>query len=220
MPDLKTIKSNYSRISTVELIELSKKPNELRKEIIPVLRDELKSRNEMPAVEAMDALLNDQSNKKKLRSETQDVLLQEIEDRMANGETIESIRIDLNEREIDIAELYNEDSIYKEENFERRLIEEIDKRKQDNEGYDEIKRNFIENEGLSEEGATKLISDAKAKGHRNKEVGGIAFIVGCLVTLFTFVNAHANKGGVYIIAYGAIIFGGLQYLRGVKQSRE
>ncbi len=54
-------------------------------------------------------------------------------------------------------------------------------------------------------------------GQTNMVIGGIVFLVGLVLTLGTM--AMASGGGTYVVAWGAIVFGGLQFLRGLAQSR-
>jgi len=54
-----------------------------------------------------------------------------------------------------------------------------------------------------------------AEGTRNMAVGGVIFAVGSAITLVTF--SAARGGGHFILAWGAILFGGLQVLIGVVQ---
>jgi len=49
-------------------------------------------------------------------------------------------------------------------------------------------------------------------GKRNIIIGGIVALVGLIVTLATSYN-----GGVVIIAWGAILYGIIQFFRGIKQ---
>ncbi len=52
-----------------------------------------------------------------------------------------------------------------------------------------------------------------AKGKRDMVVGGLWCGGGIVVTLYTY--AAASGGGTYVVAWGAILFGGIQFLRGV-----
>jgi hypothetical protein len=48
-------------------------------------------------------------------------------------------------------------------------------------------------------------------------IGGLICAVGVVVTLATYNEAASNGGGSYIIAWGAIVFGGIRFLRGVAR---
>jgi hypothetical protein len=50
-------------------------------------------------------------------------------------------------------------------------------------------------------------------GMKQMVIGGLICIVGIVVTVGSF-NA-ARAGGSYVVAYGAIIWGGFQFLRGL-----
>jgi hypothetical protein len=56
----------------------------------------------------------------------------------------------------------------------------------------------------------------KAAGQRNMLLGGLWCGGGLLVTIATF--AAAAGGGVYLIAWGAILFGAIQFFRGLSQA--
>jgi len=53
------------------------------------------------------------------------------------------------------------------------------------------------------------------EGSRNMAIGGVTFVLGSLITLATF--SAAQGGGRFILAWGAILFGGGQFLVGVVQ---
>jgi hypothetical protein len=67
------------------------------------------------------------------------------------------------------------------------------------------------------EGATPTAraNAAAAVAKRNMLVGGLWCGGGLLVTLFTYMAA--SGGGTYVVAWGAIIFGGWQLLKGISQ---
>ena len=52
-------------------------------------------------------------------------------------------------------------------------------------------------------------------GLRNMAIGGVICIIGILVTAVTY--GAASGGGHYVIAWGAIVFGGFQFLKGLFQ---
>jgi hypothetical protein len=55
-------------------------------------------------------------------------------------------------------------------------------------------------------------------GRTNMMIGGLVCVVGLLVTVGSLAAAHGNGGGSYMIAWGAIVFGAIQFLRGLSQS--
>jgi|GEM_PF-4327022 len=56
-------------------------------------------------------------------------------------------------------------------------------------------------------------------GMSNKAIMGLVImIIGCAVTFFSYqAAASSSTGGTYVVAWGAIIFGGLQFLRGLAE---
>lgn len=88
----------------------------------------------------------------------------------------------------------------------------------------EIKKVLIEN-GLSEETAATVINnmkEAQAQAHKeagkkNMIFGALWCIGGILVTALTY-QAASSGGGSYVVAWGAIVFGAIQFFRGVAQS--
>lgn len=44
--------------------------------------------------------------------------------------------------------------------------------------------------------------------------GGITFVIGLVITIWTY--ASALNGGVYVVAWGAIIFGAIRFFRGMS----
>ncbi len=91
----------------------------------------------------------------------------------------------------------------------------------------EIKRRLIE-QGLSAEAADIVVGNlgkaiAKAKqeaGQRNMLFGALWCVGGIVVTAATFAAASNSGGGSYVVAWGAIVFGAIQFFRGLSQSAE
>ena len=78
-------------------------------------------------------------------------------------------------------------------------------------------RDFNGNEGFIE-GATKikqLPMMNKEVGKKNMLYGALWFIGGVVVTIGTY--SAASGGGSYLVAWGAILFGGIQFLQGLYQ---
>ena len=60
---------------------------------------------------------------------------------------------------------------------------------------------------------TAAIVSHTEKANHDMMVGGLWFFGGLAVTSFTFLAA--SGGGSYMVAWGAILFGGIQFFRGV-----
>ncbi|HOX08888.1 MAG TPA: hypothetical protein PK280_21010 [Planctomycetota bacterium] len=60
-------------------------------------------------------------------------------------------------------------------------------------------------------------TESRKAGVRNLIVGGLWCGGGTLVTILTFAMASGGGGGTYVVAWGAILFGGIQMIRGLFQ---
>ena len=82
-------------------------------------------------------------------------------------------------------------------------------------------------QGLEEATAATVVNnlrEARAKAvkeaaHKNMLYGALWCIGGIVVTAVTY-SAAAGGGGSYVVAWGAILFGGIQFFRGLIQSAE
>ncbi|HEV2176083.1 MAG TPA: hypothetical protein VGW33_02620 [Terriglobia bacterium] len=63
----------------------------------------------------------------------------------------------------------------------------------------------------------KVVPEAtKAAGRKNMLRGGLWCVGGIVVTVATY-SAAASGGGTYFVAWGAILFGGIQFFKGMYQ---
>lgn len=83
-------------------------------------------------------------------------------------------------------------------------------------------REILIEKGLPEDAATHIVdtlqeqiaSAKKKRAGKDALYGGLWFFGGILVTVLTYASA-SNGGGTYFVAWGAIIFGGIQFFRGI-----
>jgi hypothetical protein len=84
----------------------------------------------------------------------------------------------------------------------------------------------LKDRGLDAEAAATVVGKLeqtkanalKRAGKRNMFFGAMWCIGGIAVTAITY-EAASQGGGTYVIAWGAIVFGGIQFLHGLIQSR-
>jgi hypothetical protein len=58
---------------------------------------------------------------------------------------------------------------------------------------------------------------SRSNAGRDMAIGAVVCIVGLVITLGTYAAASgSSSGGRYVVAWGAIIFGAFQFLRGLK----
>jgi hypothetical protein len=91
-------------------------------------------------------------------------------------------------------------------------------------GSDWVKvRDDVGNEGFIE-GNTKIkvipeaVTVTRELGGKNMLHGALWCIGGITVTFVTYSSAVSSGGGTYVVTWGAILFGGLQFLKGMYQS--
>lgn len=88
---------------------------------------------------------------------------------------------------------------------------------------DETIQSQLREQGLDTESVTTITSSLRAEfvayqreeARKNMLHGGLWLLGGCAVTGVTF--ALASDGGSYVMTWGAVIFGGFQFLKGVYQ---
>ena len=57
----------------------------------------------------------------------------------------------------------------------------------------------------------------RSMARQNLIIGGVVCLVGLVITIYSFARATSSGGGSYLIAWGAIIFGAIQFFRGLAQ---
>ena len=86
-------------------------------------------------------------------------------------------------------------------------------------------KNILIQQGYSQEAANtvvdalvKTIADnRKKRASSDMKIGGAVCIIGIVITAVTY-NMAKEKGGTYFIAWGAIAFGAIQFLKGLFNS--
>ena len=68
------------------------------------------------------------------------------------------------------------------------------------------------------ERADRAKNERRVAGRRHMIVGAIICVLGIVVTAITY--SSAEHGGSYVIWWGAIAFGGLQFFRGLIQATD
>jgi len=67
--------------------------------------------------------------------------------------------------------------------------------------------------------ADGMKNERQVAGRRHMIVGGIVCAVGITVTAATY-SAASEGGGNYVVAWGAIVFGAIQFFRGLAQASD
>ena len=80
----------------------------------------------------------------------------------------------------------------------------------------------LHRDGLDRETAIDVTLDVcrmrgeelRRSGQKSVAVGGLFVVIGLALTIFTYAKA-SGSGGRYLVAYGPVIFGGMQLVRGL-----
>jgi hypothetical protein len=69
------------------------------------------------------------------------------------------------------------------------------------------------------ERADQTKNERRAAGQRQMIMGGVICAIGLIVTIVSY-TAVEHAGGTYVVAWGAIIFGGIRFFRGLVQATD
>jgi hypothetical protein len=204
--DLQELKNHYATLSTIELLELSKSWKDLREDAIPYLLDELEKRGEKVEFKTeVEENVTDIEDHKALQ--------EELNERLANDESVDSIRENFVSRGINFMEVlaHNEEMAEQE-----RLYNLTTEKKLTNISETDIQNHLVENEGLNEYDAYLQIENLKKRGKRN-QLFGLLWLFGAItITLFSYESRKIT--GSYIIYFGAMIYGIIRFFVGLKQA--
>ena len=181
MDNLKIIEDNYKNMSDDKLKLIVTELDSLIVEAIPILQQELLNRNLKEEVLVVtNFLLNPKENQNIYENLSVGELQEIIDERVNSGESIESIKIDLEENGVNIFEIFNTDSkerekIYKNISYLKDLgytEEEVSK---------ELKSEFP----LEESEAKRLQYELKSKG-KKRLIFGYSTVFITFVIIFGF----------------------------------
>jgi DNA-binding transcriptional regulator YhcF (GntR family) len=112
-----------------------------------------------------------------------------------------------------------------DEKYSEALWNYIIEKKENDTSEKEILDGLFER-GLDEDSAKKMLSETEDKvtqlvSHYDTQIiiGGLSFCLGVFITLITFSQAKIN-GGIYVVAWGAIVFGALRFFKAIPQKNK
>ncbi|MES2763889.1 MAG: hypothetical protein V4677_16860 [Bacteroidota bacterium] len=211
MLDLQLIKEKYQAMLTDDLIRLSKKPKDLREEVIPVLKAELIRRGKRDDAAVVDQIL-EETQKLKYQGLSLVELREIVRERLDAGEEMESIKIDFRLNGIDVFELLKE-----EVKFEEEVFGSITQMKQEGASVTDIDDHLEKTYQIDKADTSKLRSELIVKGKRNQTWGFVLIMISCVFLLIMCLNdsTHGLK------AYGLMLISGISmYALGVKQAKD
>ena len=67
------------------------------------------------------------------------------------------------------------------------------------------------------ERANKTKDERRVAGRRHMIMGAVVCVIGIVITVWSYAAAEEAGGGSYVVAWGAIVFGAIQFVRGLVQ---
>ncbi len=208
--DLSAIEQNYQAMATEDLIRLSKKPSDLRIEVIPILQNELLNRGKREdAMELSNYLIKTKT------SEDIDMSTDEftnlINERIDSGESVDSIKIDLKEKGINLVDVVIEDEKLRKKAFD--LIIDLNKQGLLEKDLD---KKVMAAFSISQGDVDILKSQLRQRG-RNNQVSGYALVIISIIFMIVFFSIG---GYVTITAILALVGGISMIVNGHDQLRK
>ena len=194
MIDLKMIEDNYKKVSDDKLKLIVTELDDLNAEAIPILQKELLNRNFKEEVLVVtNFLLCPKENQNIYENLSFGELREIIDERLNTGESIESIKIDLEDNGVNIYEIFNTDSKEREKIY-MNISHLKDLGYTEEEISKELKSEFL----LEESEAKSLQDELKSKNKMRLIFLFIAFIALILRFILSFASLF--------IAYVSMMF--------------
>ena len=177
--DIEEIKFNYSRMDTYKLIKLANQIETIREDVIPLLKAELKSRNELESVSKIDKYLNFNQKENLSFEELVDVDLY-VSERLAMGEAMESIVNDLKSRGVDLLDRTIKSSL-RQDNMINEIIEEV--------SQDSTEEHLRDKYAMNDDEVNHIQQKVKLKARNNIRLGALLIVVALLLLLLGGYNS-------------------------------
>jgi hypothetical protein len=206
--ELQTIAEKYSQLSTEKLIRLTKEAGGLQLEAIPLLQKELLKRGKQDEALALSSFLVE--SRANARKPTPEEVHQLIQQRLAAGEYLESIQIDLKENGIDIFELADTEVKLKNSAFNY-----ITTLKEEGHDQAEINTKIKDAFAIDDSQSALLQSELKREGNRNL-VSGYVLVGVCLLLGAAMIGVGGSIRVGFFLVLGAGVW---RICEGYKQRR-
>lgn len=198
MNDLRNIEENYKRMADEELKHLTRTPQDLRLEVIPILQQELLNRGQNKEAMSLTDFLVKTKEKPRFSDLTVVELKQLINDRLESGESIESIKLDLKDDGVNIFDVINDDNKLKEKAFDY-----IAHLKQQGLEEKEIDEKLKETFSIEKEDSEMLKIQLKKSGQQNLVFGYSLTIIALLLIIISLsLGGSVTIGGIIVLTLG------------------
>lgn len=215
MSNLNDIEAYYQGVSNEKLLQIAQRPQDLRLDAIPLLQKELLGRGmNAEALLITDFLVGvkkDESERPNYAEMSLYEMQEHVKERIQEGESIESIKLDLRENGVDIFAILNENDNLKESAFE--YMTYLKK-----EGFEEeeIAEKLEENLAIDKSDSEMLKVQIKNSGKQNLTIGYTLAILGSVFILLTL----SSTGGFPISAVILIVLGVWRIYVGYERLKE
>lgn len=215
MSNLNDIEAYYQGVSNEKLLQIAQRPQDLRLDAIPLLQKELLGRGmNAEALLITDFLVGvkrDEPERPNYAEMSLYEMQEHVKERIQEGESIESIKLDLRENGVDIFAILNENDNLKESAFE--YMTYLKK-----EGFEEeeIAEKLEENLAIDKRDSEMLKVQIKNSGKQNLTIGYTLAILGSVFILLTL----SSTGGFPISAVILIVLGVWRIYVGYERLRE
>ena len=215
MSNLNDIEAYYQGVSNEKLLQIAQRPQDLRLDAIPLLQKELLGRGmNAEALLITDFLVGvkkDEPERPNYAEMSLYEMQEHVKERIQEGESIESIKLDLRENGVDIFAILNENDNLKESAFE--YMTYLKK-----EGFEEeeIAEKLEENLSIDKRDREMLKVQIKNSGKQNLTIGYTLAILGSVFILLTL----SSTGGFPISAVILIVLGVWRIYVGYERLRE
>lgn len=215
MSNLNDIEAYYQGVSNEKLLQIAQRPQDLRLDAIPLLQKELLGRGmNAEALLITDFLVGvkkDEPERPNYAEMSLYEMQEHVKERIQEGESIESIKLDLRENGVDIFAILNENDNLKESAFE--YMTYLKK-----EGFEEeeIAEKLEENLSIDKRDSEMLKVQIKNSGKQNLTIGYTLAILGSVFILLTL----SSTGGFPISAVILIVLGVWRIYVGYERLKE
>jgi hypothetical protein len=181
MYELKDIEDNYKKMTDEYLIDLAKKPQDIRLDILPLLQKELLVRSLNEEAMYITDFLVKSKEESRYKNMTDAELKKLIAQRIDSGESLESIKIDLKDDGVNIFDIIDKNSKLK-----NKAIDYLAQLKKEGYQETEIEEKLKETLSIEKIDTLQLRNELKKRGKINLIWGSLITILALLIMSTSF----------------------------------
>ncbi len=198
MNNLERFNEIYNKMTPEELTGLTLRPQDLRLEVIPILQQELINRRLNKEAMSLTNFLVSTKEKSRFNDLSVDELKQLVKERLESGESIESIKIDLNDDGINVYNLITDEVKLKE-----KALDYIMHLKEEGLDENEIDTKLQDTLSIGKEDSEMLKVQLRKNGKYNLIFGySITAILLLVMMVSLSVGGSISIGTIIVLALG------------------